>query len=299
MEKLHRNIGDVEAIESVPLEDRISTSSTYELIETGCAAESRCDCPVLPSLRGGLGDANRGLLPGFPRAGHTVGQPVSRPRCGTVRCRHLPSSKPSTDALCALGSRSGWRRQPDQSAAGAGPDPRHHAVGEDEGPRRPRRASRLRHLAEGGRDTQGGPHPESHRAGHGPFGRVAGNLRLRGGHRSLRRGKARFGPPHRAQGGLLPLSHRRNHRDTEARAAHPHERDVLGGDVLDGPGPLGGERDDVRAAAVSRQRTAAHGTRTALGRRLHRAPHPYRLPRPRRDPELLQDRRTLRVSTPS
>ncbi len=35
MEKLLRNIGDVEAIESVPLEDRISTNSTFELIRKG------------------------------------------------------------------------------------------------------------------------------------------------------------------------------------------------------------------------------------------------------------------------
>jgi len=35
METLLRNIGDVEAIESVPLEERISTSSTYQLIRKG------------------------------------------------------------------------------------------------------------------------------------------------------------------------------------------------------------------------------------------------------------------------
>lgn len=38
MQDLHRNIGDVEAIESVPLGERISTRSTHELIEAGAQA---------------------------------------------------------------------------------------------------------------------------------------------------------------------------------------------------------------------------------------------------------------------
>ena len=51
MEKLHRNIGDVEAIESVPLEERISTSSTYELIKTG--AQRNLDATALYFLLSG------------------------------------------------------------------------------------------------------------------------------------------------------------------------------------------------------------------------------------------------------
>ncbi len=51
MEKLHRNIGDVEAIESVPLGERISTSSTYELIKTG--AQRNPDATALYFLLSG------------------------------------------------------------------------------------------------------------------------------------------------------------------------------------------------------------------------------------------------------
>ena len=51
MEKLHRNIGDVEAIESVPLEERITTNSTYELIKTG--AQRNPDATALYFLLSG------------------------------------------------------------------------------------------------------------------------------------------------------------------------------------------------------------------------------------------------------
>jgi fatty-acyl-CoA synthase len=51
MEVLIRNIGDIEAIESVPLQERISASSTYELIRTG--AQRNPDAVALHFLLSG------------------------------------------------------------------------------------------------------------------------------------------------------------------------------------------------------------------------------------------------------
>ena len=99
-----RNIDDVRAIEAVPIEERVTTNSTYELLTKGAAIDP--DAVALYFLLSGeiWESPIEVTYKQFHRADYPVSQPVQRPRRGSARMWSHTSSQTCLKPLLLWGA---------------------------------------------------------------------------------------------------------------------------------------------------------------------------------------------------